>query len=223
MNSDRSMMRFFRRARACVVTIAVLMFGGISSLHAENLVSIKTSEVVALPTTEIVSRLLVVDGRPVAIGADATWLLDENQKAWQRIDWHPQGQVLGIASDDRIAFLLLASNGKPIERIEKLSLVSGKLVSTTLPPLPAPINAAKGALLQGTLYVAGAGANGRPILFALDTVAVSAAWVTHVGWPQNAGKGNVVTSLVGQTSALYLTINDEVGKVDRLLRWTAKD
>ena len=83
MNSDRTGMRSFRRVRAYVVAIAVLMFGGISSLHAENLVSIKTSEVVALPTTEVISRLLVVDGRPVAIGADTTWLLDENQKAWQ--------------------------------------------------------------------------------------------------------------------------------------------
>ena len=217
------MMHFFRRARACAVAIAVLISGGISSLHAENLVSIKTSEVAALPATEIVSRLLVVDGRPVAIGADATWLLDENQKAWQRVDWRPQGRVLGLAGDGRIAFLLLSSNGNAVERIEKLSLVSGKLVSTTLPPLPAPINAAKGAVLQGTLYVAGAGGDGKPTLFALDTAAVSATWVAHAGWPQNVGKGNVVTSLVGQTSALYLTINDEVGKGDRLLRWTTKD
>ena len=217
------MMHFFRRVRACVVAIAVLMFGGISSLHAENLVSIKTREVVALPTTEVISRLLVVDDRPVAIGADATWLLDENQKAWQRIAWRPQGQVLGVASDGRIAFLLLASSGNAVERIEKLSLVSGKLVSMTLPRLPAPINAAKGAVLQGKLYVAGAGGDGKPTLFALDTVAVSAAWVAHTGWPQSVGQGNVVTSLVGQTSALYLTINNEAGMGDRLLRWTAKD
>ena len=216
-------MRFFRRARACAAAIAVLMFGGISSLHAENLVSIKTSEVAAPPTTEVISRLMVVDGRPIAVGADATWLLDENQKAWQRIDWRPQGQVLDIASDGRIAFLLLASSGTSVERIEKLSLVSGKLVSTGLPSLPAPINAAKSAVLQGTLYVAGADADGKPTLLALDTAAVSAVWVAHARWQQSADKSGVVTSLVGQTSALYLTVNNSVGKGDRLLRWTVKD
>ena len=206
-----------------VAAIALTLFGGITPLHAENLVSIKTSEVAALPSADVVSRLLVIDGRPVALGADKTWLLDENQQAWQGVDWRPQGQVVGYAGDGRVAFLLLAAAGGTVGRIDKLSLVAGKLVSTVLPPLPASLNTAHAAVLQGTLYVAGTGADGSSQLFAMNTAAASPTWVTHAGLPRNTGMSSEITSIVGQTSALYVTVNGGTGKSDRLLRWTAKE
>lgn len=222
MNLERFVVRNFRHLCKCVAASA-LVFSGIVSLHAENLVSIKTGGLASLPAADAVSRLMVIDGRAVALGVEKTWLLDEENVAWQSDAWRPQSQVVGIANGGREAYLLLAAADGTVGRLDKLTLASGKLASTVLPPLPAALESAQGAVLQGTLYVTGEGADGRSQLYALDTTAVPLRWTAHDGWPRSAAGNNMVTSIVGQTAALYVTVSGDADKQDRLLRWTAKE
>ena len=220
MKIDQTAACIFPHLRFCTRSVAIIsiLFGWLAPLHAENLVSIKTGSVGALPTAESISRLLVVDGRLIAVGVSTTWVLDESRNAWERDAWRPPGQIRGVAADSRKAFLMAGPADGVVESVESLSLVLGKLVPTALPPLPASLVTAQAAVLQNTLYVAGSRADGLPQLFAFDLTAVSAGWVAHAAWPRGSA-----TSLVAQAGALYLTAREESGKGDPLLRWTAKD
>jgi SSS family transporter len=169
------------------------------------------------PVPDSVSRVLSVDGRIVALGASASWVLDKNLVAWARTQWRPDGEVLGVAAGyGPQAFLLLgAKRGGSIERIETLALESGSPRSRALPPLPMPLAAAQAAPLGDTLFVAGT-AEGASKLLAINPSMVAPAWVTHAAWP---GDGGEVTSMVAQTGALFITVKSEPGKGDRMLRW----
>lgn len=202
-----------------VAMLCLLQLGVIASLHAENLVSIQTGEIAPLSAVDSISRLLVVDGRPVALGADAAWLLDENLKSWKRTDWHPAGEVVSVAGDGRQAFVLLGSGaGSTVETIEKVSLVAGAPFSQALPPIPTPLVAAHGAVAGNMLYIAGTRSDETLQLLAMDLQAVQPQWVTQAAWPGNGGE---VTSAVAQNSSVFVTLNASEGQGDRMLQWKA--
>lgn len=206
-----------------VAVFCLLQLGAICPLHAENLVSLQTGEIARLAGVDSISRLLVVNERPVALTADAAWLLDENQKSWKRTDWHPQGEVLSVAGDGQQAFVLLGSGStsaverSEVERIEKVSLLAGKLVSHALPALPMSLASAHGALLGNTLYIAGTNADQALQLFAMDLLAIQPQWIARTAWTGNAG---AVTSVAAQNSSVFITLR-HAGQGDRMLQWKA--
>ena len=198
----------------------LLLWGVTTSLHAGNLVSIQTGTLTSLPGIAPITMLLTLDDRPVALTADATWLLDTDQNAWTRIDWRPAGQVRRVTGDKHQVFLLLdAGPGQPLEKIEKVTLLAGKPVSLMLPALPLPLTAAYAAMLDGRLYVVGNDAKGILKLRSINPAEAASGWATH----DDPGNAVEISSMAGQKSALYVTFNGESGKGDRLLQWTATD
>ena len=99
-----------RSLRPALAVGSWLFLGGLASLQAENLVSIRTEAVPSLPGAMNISRVLAVDGRLVAIADGGSWLLDGSSGKWERHEWRPDGWVQASVSDGRQAFLLLAAN-----------------------------------------------------------------------------------------------------------------
>ena len=210
---------------SCAAFVVLLLFAATHPVRAENLVSIQERKIAALPEAGTINRLLVVDGRPLAFdsdisggGGDVAWILSENRKIWTRLDWRPDGRVAGTASDGRQAYLWLAAeSGGGISRISRIGLAAGKPILQPLPPLPEPLGAAQATTHKDTLYVTGSGAGGTPRFFSINPAVVSPAWVAHAAPPA----GGTLTSLVGQTNAVFATIAAQAGKGDRLFRWAA--
>ena len=204
-------MSAFRR----VVAIVVLALGATGFAAAEPLV--KVSSGVGAPLPEAITHLSTVDARPVAASDDALWMLRQDLSAWERAGQRPAGEILGVASGRR-GFFFLGARGGPVERIEALDLETGTPRLRPVAPLPVPVVSPRGALLADTFYVTGR-AEGRPRLFAIDTTLADARWVEHSAWP---GSGEL-TSLVGQTAALFITLREGGGKGDRVWRWKADE
>ena len=178
----------------------------------ETLVSVRSGVLPPLPVAAQVARVLLVDGQLVALGADSVAVLDSKGNTWSGKEWRPAGVVTAAA---RAGYLLLAREaGGPVAQVEKLSLKDGAPVSSLLPTLPLPLAKAQGGTLGDFLYVAGTAPDGSARLFSLNTVTAH-QWVAHDGWPG----GGEVTSVVGQTAALQVTVQATAGSGERLLRW----
>ncbi|MDB6165568.1 MAG: transporter, solute:sodium symporter family protein, partial [Lacunisphaera sp.] len=208
--------------RLAVCVLAPLLAAG--ALRGENLVTIRTGTVPSLPGSPAVSRVFVLDGQPVAVSDTAAWRLAAGRTAWAQLDWRPHGMIAAVAEDIHQTFLLLrVAPGGPATAVERLGFAAGALVTKALPPLPAPLVAAQGAVMHETLYVAGRDEAGTPQLFSLDLALAGSAWAAHHGWPGGIGQDGKVTSLAGQNAALFLTYEGDPGQPGRLWRWTARD
>jgi SSS family transporter len=199
-----------------LAALLLLPLVALASERTENLVSIRTGAIATLQGDDSSSRVLVVDGRLVALGAAFSSVLDERRGEWAQIDWSPQAPVLAVAGDGRRAFLLLGEHGRAVASVAKFSLSGNTPATQALPALPAPLTSAQGALLGNTLYVAGTRADGVSELLSIEPAAIQAQWVTHTGWP---GSGARVTSLAAQNFGIYVTLEGAPGTGDRLLRW----
>ena len=188
--------------------------------HAENLVSLQTRDIAPLPAAGLADRLLVIEGKPVAMAAQAAWVLNADRKSWSALQPGIGLHIAGAAGDGRKAFLLLApAPDGAVDAVAGLTINpygSGLALTTRLPPLPAPLIAAQGALARDMLHVAGNLASGELEVFSLDLAADAPAWVPGVG-PAVSGR---ITSLVSQANALYATVKTAEAKGDRLFRWT---
>ncbi|HUP96945.1 MAG TPA: sodium:solute symporter, partial [Usitatibacter sp.] len=71
--------------------------------------------------------------------------------------------------------------------------------------------------LGEVLFVVGVAPDGRAQLLSIDPKTPAAAWTVLPAW---AGAAGEVTSLVGQTAALFATVRTAEGQDARLLRWT---
>lgn len=202
---------------ARVAVFFVLQLGLLASVHAENLVSLRTGELP--PLDAVITRVLTVDGRLVAFGPDAAWVLDEQQRMWTRTQWRPNGQLLGATTNGHQAFVLLGRESA-VERVERISLVDDALVAHALPSLPTPLITAQGAQLGETLFIAGQLQDGTLRLLEIDPAAAAPVWTERAR--RAAGEGEL-TSMVGQKSALYLTFRPTSQPRERLLRWTESD
>jgi SSS family solute:Na+ symporter len=205
------------------VYVIMSLWAAVAS-RGENLVSIRTGTVQSLPGVAEVPRLLVIDGQPLALNDTGAWRLDEKRGEWNRVEWRFDGHIFaGVAAGHR-AFVLLASTpAGPVTRIEQLTFLAGALTGKALPALPSPLETAQAAVLRDTLYVVGRRVGGAAQLYAMDLTAAVPAWVAREGWPSTGGKSGKVTSLIGQTSALFLTLEGDAVKTGRLWRWTAKE
>lgn len=206
--------RHFRQY--CCYLFILLAFIAHAS-YAENLVSQTTHRLASLTADNAISHVLVVGGRPVALGANGSWVLDNTETEWKSYHWYPPGQIVSIASDDKQAFLLLrGGQGAVVGTVEKLSLLSGAAASSSVPSLPVQLLSAQAALLDGTLFVAGVSAGGVAQLLALDLLATQAQWQALQGWPGTSG---TVTSMVAQHDSLLVTIARADNTGERLLQW----
>jgi solute:Na+ symporter, SSS family len=198
-----------------VLAIVVLVLGAAGLATAEPLVKVKSGAGAPIPAR--ITQLLTVNARPVAVSEDALWVLRADLSAWERAGQRPGGEIVGTASGRRGLFFLGARGG-PAERIEALDLETGIPRLRPLPPLPVPLDSARGAFLADTIYVAGT-AEGQPKFLALDTSLAQARWVTHPAWPA----GGELTSLVAHTGAVFVTLRDGGDKGDRIWRWKADE
>ena len=205
--------RVATRLAAMVALIAAL------PCQAANLVNVRTGDLPALPAADAISHLAVVDGRPVAIGASRAWILDQDERGWTSSAWPADTPVQGVAGNGKQAWLLLGS-GDRTERVAQMVLDNGVPATRALPalpPLPAPLTAARAAPLGDSLFVAGTAARNEPKLLLINPGAAQPQWQVRGGWPAAGG----LTSMVGQTAAVFITLAPESGGADRLWRWAA--
>ncbi|MGP1665946.1 MAG: sodium:solute symporter family transporter, partial [Rhodanobacter sp.] len=102
-----------------------------------------------------------------------------------------------------------------VDNVQRLTFVKGQLATRALPPLPQPLQHARGALQGDSLYIAGVTPSGASTLLQILPAAERASWLQHSGWPGN----EIPISLVAQTQALVLALPGT--RTDRLLRWAS--
>ena len=198
------------------IPAALLLLAALSA-RAEPLVSVVSSALAPLPDS--VARVVPVDSRPVAFGANGVWVLEGDRQRWTRTEWRPDGEVLGAASDGRIAFLLLGAGREgPVERVGKMTLAKGVPATIALPALPAALFHAQAAVRADALHVVGRDAAGSAQLLSINALVPAPLWTRHPGWP---GAAADPTSVAAHTGAVFVTLKGEAGKGDRMVRWKA--
>lgn len=207
----------FRRFCAASLCGLMLLCAALQPAHADTLVSIGTGSLPPLPGGAPATQLLTLGDQPMALTADAAWLLAPDQKAWVRSAWQPPANLLRVSSDKAQAFLLLAPGvaGAP-PQVQRITLANGQPLAAKLPALPLLAADPWLAVLDGSLYVAGTDAKGALLLQGLALDDPAAAWrpVAATG-----PAGLQLTSMVGQKGGLYVTAQGTDGK-DKLLQWT---
>jgi len=187
---------------------------------ARSLVSVSTGTLPALEMQKPLVGLVSVDGRAVAFGAREAWLLDEDQRAWQTSIWQPDSTGLpisGVAGNGQLAFVLFGAETRLIADIHRLRLERGALTSQALPSMPETLRDATATASNETLFVAGLDANGAAVVYSILPAAARPQWLRQAGWPG----GELATTLVAQSSALFLTARGDASGTDRLWRWSA--
>lgn len=206
------------RNRCTAFLTTLLLWSVVASAHAESLVSVVSTPVAHLSEGDSISRILVVDEQPVAVGAEYTWILDQNEQQWMRGSALPEGHIFAAVGEGLRSFLILGSNqDSAVTRVGELSFLAGALVFAELPSLPEQLISAQGALLDDQLFIAGIAADGSSQLIAIGIVNDQASWEKYPGWSYDADR---ISSAVVQNSMLLLTLADVAGAGDRLLRWT---
>ncbi|HZV63840.1 MAG TPA: hypothetical protein VFG03_02880, partial [Telluria sp.] len=164
--------------------------------QAENLVSVKTGVLPALPAGEQVSRVLTVDGRLVVLTAGGGWLLTPDRKAWSALDWRPADQIVRAAPREHDTLLLLDSTrNDTVDNTARLWLDGATLRLDPLKALPLRLAAAHGAVLGDQFYVSGNSADGQLQLLVLDLKTPGAPWKTLPAW---SGPNGEPTSMAAQ-------------------------
>lgn len=200
--------------------LAALLLALALPAGAANLATVHGGSLPPLPATAgtpAIGGIAVLDGRALALGESQAWLLGVDRKAWRELAWSPGLPVRGVVGDGKRAFVL---QGAPsaVRQVAQLSLAQDRLATQALPPLPEPLAQAHGSLLGPMLYVAGRTASGEPRLLRIDPMAAAPAWQALAAWSATGQ----LTSLVGQTKFLYITLAPSAGSVpDQLLRWSA--
>lgn len=190
-----------------------------STTFAKSLVSVRTGALPVLEMQKPLAGLLSVDGRAVAFGASEAWLLDEDQHAWHPATWQPDSAglpITGVAGNGQMAFVLFGAEIGLTTYIHRLRLERGALTSQPLPPMSEALRDAAAAASNDTLFVAGLDADGAAVVYSILPAADRPQWRRQAGWP---GDGPA-TTLVAQSSALFLTAGGDAFGGDRLWRWS---
>ncbi|WP_312344958.1 sodium:solute symporter [Stenotrophomonas acidaminiphila] len=195
---------------------ALLALGGTAA--ADNLTTVTSGTLAPLPADAAEPRLLVIDGRDVALSADRAWALSADGKAWQPLALAPAGATddirMAVAAGGQ-TWLLRGGSGDRSDRLQGVRLQGGTLATGRTLALPAPLGQAQATALGDVLYVAGTGADGAMHLYRHALAAEGGSWQAQPAWP---GAGRLV-ALQGQKGGLYAVIGDATG--DALWRWTA--
>ncbi|WP_409476032.1 sodium:solute symporter family transporter [Stenotrophomonas sp. Y-13] len=195
---------------------ALLALGGTAA--ADNLTTVTSGTLAPLPADAAEPRLLVIDGRDVALSADRAWALSTDGKAWQPLALAPAAATddirMAVAAGGQ-TWLLRGGSGDRSDRLQGVRLQGGTLATGRTLALPATLGQAQATALGDVLYVAGTGADGTMHLYRHALAAEGGSWQAQPAWP---GAGRLV-ALQGQKGGLYAVIGDATG--DALWRWTA--
>ncbi len=207
--------RLLRGLRLLTAT-ALLALGGTAA--ADNLTTVTSGTLAPLPADAAEPRLLVIDGRDVALSADRAWALSTDGKAWQPLALAPAAATddirMAVAAGGQ-TWLLRGGSGDRSDRLQGVRLQGGTLATGRTLALPATLGQAQATALGDVLYVAGTGADGTMHLYRHALAAEGGSWQAQPAWP---GAGRLV-ALQGQKGGLYAVIGDATG--DALWRWTA--
>ena len=201
------MLRSIARAAAAGLALAI------TAAAAENLASVAQGELPAPPGTTPVSALFAAD-QLVAVRDARLWRFDEASRQWHGAEAAVNGaEVRGAITQGASTWLLLAraSDGA----IDRLAPLTG---AGTLPPLPAPLAAARGAALGGALQVVGVDAQGAAHAWSLTPGDAPQGWREFPAW---SGRAGAPSALVAQDASLVLTAPNAAGTADEVWRWTA--
>ncbi|MET0718327.1 MAG: sodium:solute symporter [Pseudoxanthomonas sp.] len=213
------MPQHFSATRALLAAVVLFLCSLSSPATAASLSSVKTTSLPTLTLDEPLVGLVTVEGRPVALGADQAWVLDAKRTRWERSAWIPTaatGTLKSAVGNGQQAFLLRgAEEGSGTTAVERLTFVNGRLSGKALPAMPMAVNDARAAANADNLYLAGIDAAGKPTLLWIQPGATQPEWQLQSGWTGIAAP----TSLVAQTSAVFVTVPDADG--ERILRWAA--
>ncbi|TRZ57968.1 MAG: sodium:solute symporter [Rhodocyclaceae bacterium] len=208
MAQDRAT-RLLNRLLICVVLANMAM-----QAHAENLVSLTSGSLPALAGKT--SAIFVASDLPVIVKGNTLWHLEGTQ--WLELDWRPSGRIYGAIQDGTRPYLLIETqDGHGIDRVEKFPDAAA-LRETALPQLPVPLARARGAMLGGTLYLAGVAMDGTAHWLSFDVKAPQPGWKTLTPWsPGSSG----IAAVVAQDSALYVVARQAGSKGDQFWSWTS--
>jgi hypothetical protein len=203
--------RFLKKAAATLVALGLAALLGAAPLLPVRVTA--QGQVPAGPD----GQLAVIDGVPVVLAGDRMWRQD-GAGGWREQSWQPDGGVVGIFGDGRTAFALFAEKPSgPIQRVRQLLLADGRLASRDLPPLPAPLQSALGAVKDTRLFVHGVDATGATQLYVLALSEAAPGWRHHAGSPGAAGR---VEALTAQQDSLYAVVTPADDTGQRLYRWS---
>jgi SSS family transporter len=202
------------------VIFAVWLGAATLPADAESISSIGIEHLPTLTDRSLLSGLVVLDGRAVAVQSSGAWILDDARQEWIRSgSRQPEGLVASVAGADGQGFLVSGrDDAAVVERVSRISLNGGQIDFDELPPLPVSLVNAFATPGATSLHVAGIDATAEPLLLELP-LSSGGAWLAHPGWPG----GGVPTSSVVQNAVLYLTATTPDRLQDRLLRWSSND
>lgn len=202
-------MALWRLALALVLCLA-------SPCEAESLSSVRIGSLPSIATGEPIGGVVTLDGRMVAIGTSTAWVLDADLRSWTPSQWRPSGRVHHIAGGGRDAFLLLGRENFT-DRVERLTRNDDTLIAQALAPLPIVLVHARAVVLADMLLVAGIDTAGAARLLQIRSGSNQAQWRADSGWPGDAAP----SSMVAQTSALFVTTGGAGTRPDRMFRWSS--
>ncbi|MFC5436107.1 sodium/solute symporter [Rhodanobacter umsongensis] len=208
----------WRHARGMLC--ATLFFMAVAPLHAQSLAPVHAGQLPPLATTAAPRAIALVNGQPLVIADGEAWRLDDARQTWRRLTWPTATSLMpdAIVEGGTQAWVLTAPPGAhDTTGVARLRLRADTLQLQPLPALPEPLHDARGTWSNDTLSIAGIGADGGARLLQLQTNAERPQWIATGGWPG----GVAPTSLVAQSSAVFITVPDGAGAAERLLRWTA--
>ena len=219
---------FQQRFFSILLCLAVLPVG------AENLVAVRDEALPAPPVAP--TTMFVLSGQPVIAQGERLWQLSADRKTWQPQPPSPQGRIMGVVAATPSAYILVqGKDAAGINQLESLASVEQPATKSApsapvaaLPPLPTSFSQVHGAMLDGTLYLAGVNggdSGGATQWLSLNTKTVQPQWKFLPNWGPVTGAGaDVVTSVVAQDHSLFVTVRRaSEGDFDSLWRWTSVD
>ena len=188
-----------------------------SPLHAQSLANVRSEGLPPLPSAAPLLGVVTLGEQSVAMTENQAWRLDRERGAWVVLRW-PEGQWAAsrLITGNKQAWLLTATPpATDVGRVVRLVLRGDALEAQVLPPFPVTLRDARGAGSGDYLSIAGIGVDGTPQLLRLQTAAETPRWASVGGWPGGA----MPTSVVAQSSAVFLTVSGPDRTSERLLRW----
>ena len=140
---------------------------------------------------------------------DTVFVLEKPNGAWQIAGKLPRPLGYGVSVTHGTGVVCVGGGGDADRHYAdsfRLEWKQGKLMRTTLPPLPKPLANACGALVGDTLYVAGGqekpdSRNTLKSVWKIDLSAAKPTWTALESWP---GSGRMLAVAAGQDGAFWL-------------------
>lgn len=206
-------------SRLAKVLLALVLVLSASTGFAKSLASVSTGALPSLETQAPLAGLVVVDGRAVAFDSNQAWMLDADRAAWRPSSWTPGNAglpVRGVAGNGRLAFVLFGAEASDISQVHQLRIEQDRIASRPLPALPGALRQATATASDDTLFVAGIDGRGAAVVYSILPAAARPQWLSRSGWPG----GGSPTTIVAQTSALFVSVRGQASSSDHLWRWS---